>query len=353
MDLKKLEIMAEEAAGNFLDFKNYLRYTPFIEKDEEGDWTVHYTPIDNLMNRSNSAIIEAELKSFEKSGDVEFGSDSHFVVGKINNVWVRVYRKDKITKAFKVLAEMLDRMRNYPLLDEEDYSQRETEATVENISGEISSAIRQENVQEIKSTDDSTAYDVLRWLYDNGFEDELENRDDQGGYPSEEAILTALEAMGYVSVMREYYPGSVVGVYRYGHIEEAQIMFREDDRYAVRFQDGSEEMLPWQDITIAPGISAVPGQLAFRDFLVNNPIQLSRASGQGPAMVDKYIDKILTILSPTLDSRGYHKLVSRTLEQLARRLRVAPDDDYLLRALQDCILDGMVVEKNGQFTRVA
>lgn len=352
MDLKKLEIMAEEAAGNFLEFKNYLRYTPFIEKDEEEDWTVHYTPDDTLMNQSNSAIIEAELKPFEKSGDVEFGSDSHFVVGKINNVWVRVYRKNKITKAFKVLAEMLARLANYPLLDEGDYSDRETEATVKNVEEVISSLANSDNVQVIKSIEDAAGY-VSGWLWDNGFENELENRDDTGGYPSDEAVSTALEALGYIRVRREYTRGDIVGVSRYGHIEEAQIVAEDDDQYDVVFSDGSGDVVSWQDITMSPSLSAVPGQLSFRNFSVSNPIQLSKASGHGPAMVDKYIDKILTILSPTLDSRGYHKLVSRTLEQLAKRLRVTTDDDYLLRALQDCILDGMVAEKNGTFTRIA
>ena len=46
---------------------------------------------------------------------------------------IRVFRRGKITKAFRTYHDLAVRLANYPLLDEDDYYAREYEATIENI----------------------------------------------------------------------------------------------------------------------------------------------------------------------------------------------------------------------------
>ena len=47
---------------------------------------------------------------------------------------IRVYRDGEITDAFKTYHELSEQLADYPILDEEDYSEREYEATLENIN---------------------------------------------------------------------------------------------------------------------------------------------------------------------------------------------------------------------------
>jgi hypothetical protein len=76
------------------------------------------------------------------------------------------------------------------VLDESDYSERELEATVENIGN---AAWRLKGEYDL--TDD-WQYEVHSWLSENE-PSEIENVDDQGGYPSEEALRRAFDSMGF------------------------------------------------------------------------------------------------------------------------------------------------------------
>ena len=70
----------------------------------------------------------------------------------------------------------MEQMDGYPILDEEDYSNREHEATLENISD---SAWRVKHEYTCPMDGRATSYS---WLRDNR-QSAVENRDDQGGYP--------------------------------------------------------------------------------------------------------------------------------------------------------------------------
>ena len=47
---------------------------------------------------------------------------NHFAVGWIEGYSIRVYRDGRITKAFRTYYDLQQRLADYPLLDEEDYS---------------------------------------------------------------------------------------------------------------------------------------------------------------------------------------------------------------------------------------
>jgi len=75
-------------------------------------------------------------------------------------------------------------------LDEEDYCRREFEATLENIDD---AAWRLKNDYELQ---EGWQEQVYRWLSDYR-PSEIENRDDQGGYPSEQALRESFSALDF------------------------------------------------------------------------------------------------------------------------------------------------------------
>ena len=75
-------------------------------------------------------------------------------------------------------------------LDETDYSNREYEATLDNIKD---AAWRLKNEFDLP---DGWECDVYSWFSDQE-SSEIENRDDQGGYPKEAAWRAVFKALGF------------------------------------------------------------------------------------------------------------------------------------------------------------
>ena len=122
--------------------------------------------------------------------DVVLESHSHWAVGHVDGFCIRVYRDGEITEAFKTYHDLTEQLDGYPILDEEDYSERELDATLENISD---SAWR---VKHEYTLPEGWEGDVYSWLSDNR-QAAVENRDDQGGYPEEDDFRAAFAALGY------------------------------------------------------------------------------------------------------------------------------------------------------------
>lgn len=79
-------------------------------------------------------ILDTQRKT--KSGDdpdVVEESHSHWAVGHIDGFSMRVFRDGEITEAYRTFHGLMESLAAYPILDEEDFSNREFEATVENI----------------------------------------------------------------------------------------------------------------------------------------------------------------------------------------------------------------------------
>jgi hypothetical protein len=122
-----------------------------------------------------------------------FESHSHWLVGHIDGFSVRVFRDGEITEAFRTYHELAERLADYPLLDEEDYSRREYEATVENIAD---AAWRLKREYDLPVGWEG---EVFSWFWQHN-QCAVENVDDQGGYPSEDALEDAFDALGYARV---------------------------------------------------------------------------------------------------------------------------------------------------------
>ncbi|AMV40193.1 hypothetical protein [Planctomyces sp. SH-PL62] len=106
---------------------------------------------------------------------------------------VRVSRGGEVTDAFRTYHDLAERLAHYPILDECDYGEREYVATVENIAD---SAWRLKGRYDLPNGWEG---DVYSWLSEHRRR-AVEDRDDQGGYPEEDDLRAAFEALGYERV---------------------------------------------------------------------------------------------------------------------------------------------------------
>ncbi|MCZ2342620.1 MAG: hypothetical protein LC104_12640 [Bacteroidales bacterium] len=190
-----LEEAAQSIVGNWKRFQCFIWYRDDIE--DADNWAIVYTHNrdSGLLDLSNAGVIAKALEPFTDGDDpdVVFESHNHWAVGHVDGVSLRIFRDGKITDAFRKYHDLAESMANYPILDEEDYSNREYEATVENIAD---AAWRLKDDFDLP---EGWEYEVYGWLSDND-PGEIENRDDQGGYPSEASLRAAFEALGFPQV---------------------------------------------------------------------------------------------------------------------------------------------------------
>jgi hypothetical protein len=186
--------LAHELAGNWKRMDSFAWFRE-SEIDDSDQWAIIYTHHreSGLLDRSNAGVIGKAMMSFtdkvDDDPDAVMETHSHFAVGWIAGFSIRCLDGEgKVTEAFKRYAELNEAMDQHSILDEEDYSNREYEATLANI------------VDAARSIDDEFdlpedwQYEVYSWLSDNEC-GELESSGDQGGYPSEEALRRAINAL--------------------------------------------------------------------------------------------------------------------------------------------------------------
>lgn len=187
---------AKLAAGNWRKFDSFVWFCA-DDLDDAENWTVLYTHHrdSGLLDQSNAAAIRKELAPFAEGHDPDVVSESHnhWAVGHIDGFSVRIFRNDQITDAFCRYHALAEAMAIHPILDEEDYSRREYESTVENI---VDAAWQLKHEYDLP---DDWQYELYGWLSENE-PSEIENTDDQGGYPTEESLKRAFDALGFQSV---------------------------------------------------------------------------------------------------------------------------------------------------------
>ena len=191
--LLSVEEAAQQMAGNWRDFRNFAwsRRNAFVDAEQWGIAYTHHRD-SGLRALSNAAAIEKELSRFldDDDPDVLEEHHRHWAYGWVDGYAIRVYRDGKITEAFKVYHELTERLAEYPVLDEQDYSRREYEATLANIKD---LAWRLKHDYELP---DGWEAQVFDWLWQHR-QHALENHDDQGGYPPEADLEAAFVMLGY------------------------------------------------------------------------------------------------------------------------------------------------------------
>jgi len=196
LDEMDLHEAAKEAAGNWQRFTCFVWFRD-TEIEDADQWAVIYTHNreSGLLDQSNAAIIAKTMAQFteREDPDVVFESHSHWAVGHVDGFSVRVFRDGNITEAFKAYHELAERMADYLILDESDYSERETEATLTNLTD---AAWR---LKDTFALPNEWECEVYGWLGDHNC-GAIENSDDQGGYPDQNELEEAFEALGYERV---------------------------------------------------------------------------------------------------------------------------------------------------------
>ena len=188
-----LEKAAKQYAGNWKSFECFA-WIGGLELEDPDNWTIYYTHHrdSGLLDQSNAEQIKNALGPFTKGDDPDAMEESHrhWAVGHIDGFSVRVFKDGQITEAFRTLYELLKGLEEYPILDEEHYSELENTATYENVALAAWKLVNEYNLPE------DWQESVYSWLFKNE-EWELENVDDQGGYPSEDALIRAFESLGF------------------------------------------------------------------------------------------------------------------------------------------------------------
>jgi hypothetical protein len=180
-----VEALAKEAAGNWRKFESFSWH---FKPEDADQWCLVSTHNrdSGLMDQSNTAAIAEEMKPFVEpdDGDAMNMRSGHWLCGWVDGYAIRVYRDGKATDAFRKWCELQERLANYPLLDEEDYSKRQHEAALEHIADAGRRMV-------IGSAPEDWPGRVFSWLWDNE-QEECEDHDDKGAYPSEESVRRAL-----------------------------------------------------------------------------------------------------------------------------------------------------------------
>jgi hypothetical protein len=191
-----LEDAAALTAGNWKRFECFC-WDREREIPDPDNWAIIYTHNrdSGLLDQSNADQIANALEPFADTDkpDVVFETHDHWAVGHVDGFSIRVFKNGQITEAFKNYHELSERLANYPILDEEDYSRREYEATLENLT-DAAWLLKHEY-----DLPDGWGSEAYSWLSDHR-PSAVENKDDQGGYPSEDDLRDAFDALGYEPV---------------------------------------------------------------------------------------------------------------------------------------------------------
>jgi hypothetical protein len=184
----ELQTLAEEFAGNW----HRPNFAWFGKPENPENWGLYHfeTRDSGLLEESNAAEIRKEFSRFLAAGvNVRIEHFTHWAVGWIDALAIRVYDdRGRVTNAFRRLTEIEDRLEQYPVLNEDDYCERQYNATIDNI--EDSAWLN----CDVQLTDDQ-ASEVYGWFWDYD-QDAIEPYDDGGGYPDKDQIREALTNLG-------------------------------------------------------------------------------------------------------------------------------------------------------------
>lgn len=196
LQLTDIEALANSLRGNWQEFPCFI-WTTESEILDPDNWCIYYTHNrdSGLLDQSNKDAIATLLEPYKTGDDIYTEDHNHWACGWVAGYSVRVYcldwdgiSEDKYTPAFLELAKIIHKLQDYPVLNDDDYSAKELDATFENITSEGRRLIKDD------CSNDDWVSDVYHYLSENDYA-ELESLDDRGAYPSENALATALHSL--------------------------------------------------------------------------------------------------------------------------------------------------------------
>lgn len=204
MDEEFVLDLAKGKAGNYLRFSSFVldREVRDLMVPAE-DWCIVYTSNrdSDLLDESNEHALLERLKDhlgwIGDGHDAEACRHSCWAHGYLDGLYLRVYKDGKVTGAFRVYAQAMHDMEQYPILDDEDHSRRVSEQTSLNVLDVVKTvAGRHDTTPAYEEAGDQAHYLVEDWLVENE-PGELED-EGHGGYPSTESVTRAMLALGFI-----------------------------------------------------------------------------------------------------------------------------------------------------------
>ena len=126
---------AKDMAGNWKKFSCF-GWSGKPEEHED-DYTIIYTRNrdSNCLAESNHhALVKRLQKHFEADEpDIDVERHNHWAVGWVEGFVIRVFKDGQVTEAFADFAKLMQKLSDYPVLDEEDFSNREYEESIDTI----------------------------------------------------------------------------------------------------------------------------------------------------------------------------------------------------------------------------
>jgi hypothetical protein len=174
-----------KAVGNWLKFDSFMLF----DSPDPKRFTIVYTNHrdSGILANVNAKVTDDVMDCYKR--DCTKVSHSHWAVGHINGYEIKVFKKDgSVTEAWCAYCGIINAMESYPVLDDEAYSNAETESVLKSIRWEGKSLIKPD-------TADGWEGDVYSWLSDND-PSAVECVDDQGGYVDSDRIKPALKELG-------------------------------------------------------------------------------------------------------------------------------------------------------------
>jgi hypothetical protein len=146
IDWSDVEAAARQLAGNWRDFDCFAWQRGY-DLDDADQWAILYTSgrDSGLLAQSNHVGIVRLLAPFTEGDDpdVVFESHSHWAVGHVDGFSIRVFGKDgNNTEAFEEFCRIKEKLEDYPILNESDYSEREYESLCEKSLSGIAEPLR-------------------------------------------------------------------------------------------------------------------------------------------------------------------------------------------------------------------
>jgi len=183
---------AAELAGNWQRFDGFVWFRG-NDLSDAANWMIFYTSNaqSGLLEESNQKVMADRLRRFSEGDDpdIVFEEHSHWVVGHMDGFSVRVVGPDgTVTDAFREFCDIQEALDGYPVLDDQDYGDREYEATLTNY--------RNEMWKQKDELPEGWAGEVYDWFEQRGHQEYVENCDDRGGYAPREPITEALTDLG-------------------------------------------------------------------------------------------------------------------------------------------------------------
>ena len=205
---RDVEAYAQEMGANWEKFDCFALYGRGDYTPTE-NWCLVYVDRGNqstLIDESNAAEIAERLGAQPDTGAADGLSDavpihtSHWAGGRLSGYMLRI-RDDagELTPKFCEWHSIQCELDDYPILNDDDYSERESEATDANIAQAIADyarALEREHGTQSDEFPDGWAESVASWIRENEYP---ENIDDQGGWPNDDSLDLAFIACGLIA----------------------------------------------------------------------------------------------------------------------------------------------------------